>query len=46
MSAGDAMIEAIADAVAERLDKMNCRRKRLVQVEYKPDPRTGERDED
>jgi excisionase family DNA binding protein len=33
MSAGDAMIEAIADAVAERLDKMNCRRKRLVGIE-------------
>jgi excisionase family DNA binding protein len=33
MSAGDVMIEAIADAVAERLEKMNCRRKRLVDLE-------------
>jgi excisionase family DNA binding protein len=33
VSAGDALIEAIADAVAERLEKMSVTRQRLLPLE-------------
>jgi excisionase family DNA binding protein len=33
MSAGDAMIDAIAEAVAERLEKMSVTRQRLLPLE-------------